>query len=580
MKREVKVSVIVPTYNDEKYIDRCIQSILNQTLEEIEIIIVNDGSTDSTYEILERYAEMYPDKVIVRHKENEGQGMARNLGISIARGEYIGFVDSDDYIDIEMYETMYNVALEEKSDVVCCDFIQITVETQKQIYVKQFPTSSNDIEFYLKNLNVASTPVDKIYKREFFFKFSFEKIKFEDIALIPVILSFCTKISYIAQPFYFYCRRPNSTSTSTNDIGMLDIITAFEKVMINTNPIYINEIVRYVSGALLWNLKHRTMYKAEFIELINNHKILFLENNYIQQSLNKSEIYQFIDKEVIPKTIYYNDFDNLTEEYQLENMSTWSKYTKDFEIIGLNESNCIISTAPNCVKEAFNQGDYKFVGDYYKIKKIYEHGGIAVDKNIRFTSPIGDIRAEEIFFTFLDDRNISDLIFGSLPGKDVIGKLLESYERNLEYTNKIDLLSVRIQDLLYYHHHLFLDGFTQHLSDFIKVYRADYLLFPTGSQNCATLHLNCSTELNERGLSVVSIEFIKYLSTKMSLYYQNSIKTYNNATESNFQNNKTLEEAYRELERVKNSRSWKITKPLRQFLNLFRKNKYSKEEME
>lgn len=114
-----KISIIVPIYNVEKYIEKCIQSILNQTFSDFELILVNDGSTDSCGEICDKYKKL-DDRIIVIHKVNGGLSSARNAGIDIARGEYIGFIDSDDYIHEKMYEILYNNAITYNSDIVIC----------------------------------------------------------------------------------------------------------------------------------------------------------------------------------------------------------------------------------------------------------------------------------------------------------------------------------------------------------------------------------------------------------------------------------------------------------------------------
>ena len=116
-----KVSVIVPVYNVEKYIKKCLESLVNQTLRDIEIIVVNDGSQDKSKEIIAEYVRKYPNIVYVE-KENGGLSDARNYGMKYAKGDYIAFVDSDDYVDTTMYEKMYNKAVEEKADYVECDF--------------------------------------------------------------------------------------------------------------------------------------------------------------------------------------------------------------------------------------------------------------------------------------------------------------------------------------------------------------------------------------------------------------------------------------------------------------------------
>ena len=112
-----KISIIIPVYNTEKYLDRCIESVRSQTLNEIEIILVDDGSTDSSPIICDKAADM-DKRIIVIHKENEGQGIARNYGLDVAKGEYIGFSDSDDYVESDMFENLYNTAKAHNADIV------------------------------------------------------------------------------------------------------------------------------------------------------------------------------------------------------------------------------------------------------------------------------------------------------------------------------------------------------------------------------------------------------------------------------------------------------------------------------
>ena len=113
------ISVIVPIYNVEKYLSKCIESIINQTLANIEIILVNDGSTDNSGKIADEYSNL-DNRIRVIHQQNSGQGSARNKGIEISNGKYIGFVDADDWIDADMYEKMYEKAINRNADIICC----------------------------------------------------------------------------------------------------------------------------------------------------------------------------------------------------------------------------------------------------------------------------------------------------------------------------------------------------------------------------------------------------------------------------------------------------------------------------
>ena len=115
-----KVSVIMPIYNVDKYLDRSIDSLLRQTLEDIEIILIDDGSTDHSKEIIKKYQQLYPDKIIARFIKNSGAAHARNIGLELAQGEYIGFVDSDDYLDRTMFEKLYQLAKSDQADITTC----------------------------------------------------------------------------------------------------------------------------------------------------------------------------------------------------------------------------------------------------------------------------------------------------------------------------------------------------------------------------------------------------------------------------------------------------------------------------
>nr|WP_302853132.1 glycosyltransferase [Methanosphaera stadtmanae] len=119
-----KVSIVIPVYNVEKYIERCLKSILNQTLDSIEVIVIDDGSTDNSGKICDEFSTKYKN-VKTFHKRNGGVSSARNLGISIAKGEYIGFVDPDDFIHVNMYKELYENAKKVNSDIAICSFKEI-----------------------------------------------------------------------------------------------------------------------------------------------------------------------------------------------------------------------------------------------------------------------------------------------------------------------------------------------------------------------------------------------------------------------------------------------------------------------
>ncbi len=222
-----KVSVIVPVYNVEKYLKRCINSILNQTLQDIEIIFVDDGSTDSSKIIIEEKLNLYREKIKYYYKENGGLSSARNYGIPYARGEYIAFLDSDDYIEPTMYEEMYNVAKKENSDMVECDFIWEYPDKQKydcgQIY--------NDKKEALEKARVVAW--NKLIKREILEKEKIEfpfGLRYEDVEFFYKLVPSLNKISFVKKFFIHYVQRDNSIVNTQNSKTM-DIFKVLDNVI-------------------------------------------------------------------------------------------------------------------------------------------------------------------------------------------------------------------------------------------------------------------------------------------------------------------------------------------------------------
>lgn len=178
-----KVSVIVPVYNAEKYLEKCIKSILNQTLKEIEIILINDGSIDSSKEIIEKYAKQ-DRRIVVVNKENSGPANTRNYGIKIAKGKYIGFVDSDDYIEAEMYEKLIEVAEIDCVQMAMCNYNDIYIQGNKielvthklksnKVHHKQY-IRDNIISKFTGNINYGFFSLwNKIYLREWILDLGF-----------------------------------------------------------------------------------------------------------------------------------------------------------------------------------------------------------------------------------------------------------------------------------------------------------------------------------------------------------------------------------------------------------------------
>ncbi len=222
----MKVSVIVPVYNVENYFRKCLDSLVNQTLKGYEVILVNDGSTDSSQSIIDEYKEKYSCiKAFI--KENGGMSSARNMGLDHAKGEYIAFVDSDDFVEPDFLLKMYEKAKENDSDVVICDYFALNEEEKR--YIKcHMNYSNNQMSEYL-----LSPPMvwSKLIKKEIMDQVRFtEGIFYEDLDICIRLHSYIKKISFVDEPLYnYYLQHSGSVMTQKKfNVHLLDIFTVLE----------------------------------------------------------------------------------------------------------------------------------------------------------------------------------------------------------------------------------------------------------------------------------------------------------------------------------------------------------------
>ena len=222
-----KVSVIVPIYNVEKYLEKCINSLLSQTLEDIQIILVNDGSKDNSGNIAKEYEQNNKDRVIYVEKENGGLSDARNYGLKYATGDFIAFLASDDYIEKNAYEEMYNKAIEENADYVECDFIW---EFPNKIRVdKQYPYKNK--KEMLSFVRVVAW--NKLIKRQLITDNNLEfpkGLRYEDVEFTYKLIPFINKFTYVDKPFIHYVQREGSIANVQNE-RTAEIFTVLDNVI-------------------------------------------------------------------------------------------------------------------------------------------------------------------------------------------------------------------------------------------------------------------------------------------------------------------------------------------------------------
>lgn len=284
----IKVSIIVPVYNVQKYLRQCLESIVNQTLRDIEIICVDDGSTDSSGKILDEYAEK-DSRIRVIHKANSGYGHSMNIGFDDANGEYIGIVESDDYADLDMFEKLYQVAHDEQLDIVKSGFyFYYSVPEEKNekfeivspilanktfCPISYFESNMEMVEFY----NIKPTIWSAIYKRDFIRK---NKIRFletpgasyQDAGFNFKVMALAGKVQLLQEAYLHY--RQDSEGSSINSKGKVFCVCdeyAEMQRFLNEHPV-VKGRLEYV----LQRIKYDT-YMWNYGRLGQQYKYIFLE---------------------------------------------------------------------------------------------------------------------------------------------------------------------------------------------------------------------------------------------------------------------------------------------------------------
>lgn len=230
---DVKVSAIVPVYNTEKFLEKCIRSIMSQTLKEIEIICINDGSTDNSLEILKKL-QKEDNRIIIIDKKNEGVSIARNIGIERARGEFLSFIDSDDWIDKNYYEICYKKLKISESDIIVTDFFSENINGENQKYEKDvFSLEKIEKIRYVEDIlliNVTGALWNKIIRKEIVqrknIRFEKELKVGEDIYFLIEILKEANSIIKLNKAFLHYIQHNNNTIKNIK----IEYIINFHKV--------------------------------------------------------------------------------------------------------------------------------------------------------------------------------------------------------------------------------------------------------------------------------------------------------------------------------------------------------------
>ena len=285
------ISIIVPIYKVEKYLDRCINSILNQTFKDFELILVDDGSPDRCGDICEEYAKK-DKRIKVIHKENGGLSDARNAGLDIAKGEFVGFVDSDDFIHKDMYMILYDAIIKSKSDISQCKFKYFSKEDELNKNIindgkYEIYNNIDAIEEIIDNKNLNTNVWNKLYKRELFREIRFPKGKIHEDEFVTYKVFYRAKtISYVNKELYYYFSNDTGIMKNLNINSKFDWIEAIEERNEFLLSIKEKNLFNKSNSYLFFNLIKLRYNIKKSEELKNKSQMYNLVNEKIKYSLN------------------------------------------------------------------------------------------------------------------------------------------------------------------------------------------------------------------------------------------------------------------------------------------------------
>lgn len=348
MNNKEKISVIVPCYNVEKFVEKCIDSLINQTYDNIEIIAIDDQSKDNTYEVLKNLKEKYGDKInLYQNEKNKGLAYTRNFGVSKASGKYVGFIDSDDYIDPHYYEVLVEKIVNEKADLVVND-IQLVDENGKNIGNVNKACNGEISKLSIIDNGLCASACNKLLRKDLLVKYPFLEGKInEDVAsIIPIIVN-SNKIAYTDKAVYYYVQRSNSIQNSKFSEKRFDM---FDSISVCLDRIKDSENYKeYKDVILLHQLLEIYIYILIEIEDEDDRTRLiskFIEklNEYNFEIWNLKCLRAFIKRHRKNIRLYYYKLIKLLKAGNVSKINNTIDFRKNFKtnfkkIVGKNKEN-------------------------------------------------------------------------------------------------------------------------------------------------------------------------------------------------------------------------------------------------
>lgn len=515
MKRKDGISIIVPVYNAEKYLENCLTTLLNQKIENYEILLIDDGSKDQSLKICEDFAKK-DKKIRVFHTENQGVALARNFALKKAKYEYLCFADADDWVTPDFLETVYEKT-KEHYDIITFDAYEIPDGWKEEdaSYRPCFlPTEKNT----KKDFVLQSTEPSFLWCRCFHYTL-FEKYQFPlknefytDSATVPILIMNAKKICHIQKTLYYYRQNATSIVHHNTDQRILGIVHAWERIFEETPKTYEKEIAYAIYYSICAFLNFKPMFCDEFLDFYRQNQKRFQKNPYIEEKIETKQWIDLSKKKLVPKKIHYFWFGGEKPKDVLDYIETWKEFASDYEIKEWNETNCNLEEN-DYVKEAYQEKKYAFVSDYFRIKVLYEEGGIYLDTDMEVKKRMDFLRTKELSFPMETDSICAGFI-SACPKNPKIKEILDGYEGNHfileDGSYNFKTIVARITEVLEKYYKISYLCQTIEFPD-LTLYSPDVFLIDVGNgKNVAEHHYKATWWDVTEGLSSFKYNVLKY----------------------------------------------------------------------
>lgn len=559
MSHSPLVSILVPTYNGSKYIRRFLDSALDQELSDYEIVFVDDMSTDDTLDVIEKYRDVFPNKIFVfPSSEHHGSiGAMRNLAFSHARGKYVYWCDQDDILHPCGLKKLVDAAEEYDCEIACGwayitmvgdDGVatSLTVQHKKQTQAASIEASIiNGIDYWVrlirKDFVEQHNPIP-------------EDCYFDDVAYMPYLQSYAKNIRFVNFPIYYYHRRKDSASGSVKREVCEGSVKAEKYALEHCNPEYIEAVQYFVATRTEMNLNIRWQFFDLFVNWAKEQMAWISDNRLITRNKRLYERIKWaasLTENLIPNRIYVSGFGTVPSQERLEELREKVFYDGS-EIVILSEENCDIRSN-GYVARAYDNGEYDFVARYFALKEINENGGIFIDGRIRIRNYFTYYKYQHAIFFRLDDTTYSDSVFGAPARNPVCADLLATYCDKWDKKQRYQTLSERIKIMLSSKYDIPLDNTGKFFSDPVSVMTPNI-----GLADIDFGHSICEHDFSDRALEE------EYVTIKRSeLKSLCDIRTVSGVRAMSKNECAGERAAERELREIKNSNSWKIVMKIR-----------------